>query len=201
MKIEPRNGLHYERCLEVPFIFQVLDKFWGTCYCDKSILNVGIGNYENELRDRQATIKTCDFKDSDFKGDFVTVPIEEKFDCILFVSTLDHFNHKDLNYPDCQHETRAIIKARQLLKPAGFIIVTLPYGKEEFSPDHIRGFINWSERMKWKVLYGSGARVFLECFWKTTNMGWVETDEKDLVDIGYTTNSTGARGLYCGVWI
>lgn len=201
MKIDENPGYSYERRIEIPFLFIILERLWGNDFKDKIVLDVGPGQYLDELKKRGAMVKTCDLNGGDYAGDFVAVPIEEKFDCVIFISTLEHFNYESLNYPDCDHETKAIVKARQLLKPGGVIVITLPYGKEEKNEVHIHGFINWSERMKWKVLYGSGARILSEGFWKQGNSVWTDAEEKELAEIGYSTNSTGARGLYCGVWI
>src|SRR3972149_12000467 len=108
MKIDENPGLSYERRIEIPFLFIMLERFWDNDFQDKVILDVGTGDYRNDLTKRGVTVKTCDLNGGDYAGDFVKVSIEEKFDCILFISSLEHFNHKDLNYPDCEYETRAI---------------------------------------------------------------------------------------------
>ena len=145
-----------ERLVEVCFAVEMLEKFAAEKPQGFSVLDVG--GVPSEYCQNYAIYKTLssmnvDYKISDFRagaiqdnvgfqmnlpvayqGDFVTMSIDDEFDTIFFLSSLEHF-------PQCTESDRVFRegedrkgfeKALSLLAPSGRIVLTVPFGEPKF---------------------------------------------------------------------
>jgi hypothetical protein len=84
--------------------------------------------------------KVADYRGGDYLGDFVDISIVEKFDIVLFLSSLEHFPHctEDPSHKAYQYgrDREGFQKAVSLLSEGGRIVLTVPFGKHVWQPYH-----------------------------------------------------------------
>lgn len=180
-----------ERAVEVPFVVK-----WAK---GPDILDVGKDqghSYSIEFENMGFNVEACDVDpvvSPTYLGKFQEVDIPRKYDTIVFLSSLEHFNG-DIDSPSI--EVVAIRKALGMLKPGGRVLVTLPYGVRHTGD----GFINFDEKRVRAVIDASGAAVEHEEIWRWSNSrGWGRVDNAPDARYGYR-GAMGAEACYLGVW-
>ena len=126
-----------ERIVEGPFVFQNLQLEKGSKIldigCCESIRSI-------ELASLGHTVIGIDLNDYGFthpnfsfvKGDFLTIDlVEEDFDAVVAVSTIEHFGLHAYGYAglDLDADVKAMDKILMVLKPGGYLIMTVPFGR------------------------------------------------------------------------
>lgn len=136
------NSFNSERIVEVLFICEMLEKYFP----NKKLLDVGgIPTNHSFNSSIYETIKTLniqhdivDFRGGKYKGDFVTISINELYDVVMFLSSLEHFpqcTEGDLVYRE-NEDRKGYLKALNILNEKGKIILTIPFGKNVWQPYH-----------------------------------------------------------------
>lgn len=128
-----------ERTVELEFITEKLKEFNNIKILDVGGIPTHQKQYDTVLKiskDNNLDYKICDFRGGYYQGDFVTIPIFETFDAIIFLSSLEHF-------PQCtegdrlfreNEDIKGFERATNLLNKGGKILLTVPFGKEEWQP-------------------------------------------------------------------
>lgn len=136
------DTLGSERSVEIQFIAKMISKYGK----NKSILDVGGIPSNNEVYKpilesvalNNSTYTISDFRGGKYQGDFVTLDIKEKFDIVMFVSSLEHFpqcTEGDMVFrPD--EDRKGFAKALSILKDNGLVFLTVPFGKQVWQPYH-----------------------------------------------------------------
>tara|TARA_R100000664_G_scaffold32401_1_gene47284 strand:+ start:9080 stop:9691 length:612 start_codon:yes stop_codon:yes gene_type:complete len=135
----------------------------------------------------KATHEVADFRGGKYRGDFVTMRIPEKFDCVMFISSLEHFpqcTEGDLQYRDGE-DRKGYEKALSILKDGGKIILTVPYGKHVWQEYH--------QNYDWQGIRNltKGSSVVEEYCYRLVGEGWVKEDPHNMTDILYTDKAYG----------
>ena len=193
MKDIYENYLNTERSVEIPFIVEMLSKH-HTKNC--KILDIGgipsVSENNKPIIDLLQTLDVqydiCDLRGGKYKGDFVTLEIKEKFDIIMFLSSLEHFpqcTEGDVIYREGE-DIKGFKKACSLLNPNGLIFLTVPFGKQRWQPYHQN--YNWEGIQK--LTEGS---IILESYIYTLfNNEWVRViDPSTMENILYTDKAYG----------
>jgi hypothetical protein len=138
------NIFNSERTVESIFIKECLTKY--TNY-KNNILDVGgvptnssmMKDVYEIVKNKNLNYKICDFRESDYKGDFVQIDFnQKKFDSIIFLSSLEHFpqcTESDLTYRE-GYDKKGFQKAISILNPEGYIFLTVPFGKHIWQNFH-----------------------------------------------------------------
>ncbi len=138
-------------------IKQILwNAFHDNCPKDAKILEIGCGpgNYIEEFKkeykmsgvdinDSMINIAKSRFPDSDFfLGDFIKIPLPQKYDAVYCIGTLQYFYPSQIKY--------LMKKVSEILNPEGIFIVNFPHALSEYdtkfpdlsysqySPEYIR---------------------------------------------------------------
>lgn len=145
-----------ERLVETCFVIEKLKNLYNQTPA-LSVLDVGgVPSeyfYNYPIYKNVANMPGIDYKISDFRsgniqdnsgfrmslpvayaGDFVSMNIPEKFDAIIFLSSLEHFaqcTESDGVFRDGE-DRKGFEKALSLLNPSGKIILTIPFGVPKF---------------------------------------------------------------------
>lgn len=178
-----------ERVVEIPFILEMLKKYG----LGKKVLDVGgiptAGtNKILELsKEMNISYKICDFRGGDFKGNFVELNIPEKFDIIIFLSSLEHFSlctEGDMNFR-LDYDKKGIEKAVSLLNNDGIILLTVPFGEPVWQPYHQN-----YDLQKIKEL-GNIKIMDNYCYKLCYDNQWIRTTEDNFKNIYYTNKAFG----------
>ncbi len=186
------NLFQSERLVEVCFIVEMLNRLSAEYPNGFSVLDVG--GVPSEYCQNYAIYKTLtslpvDYKISDFRpgniqdnvgfqmnlpvvyqGDFVSMDINEKFDAIIFMSSLEHF-------PQCtesdkvfrqDEDRRGFEKAMSLLNPSGKIIMTVPFGLPKFENYQQNYDISMIERLT------SGTKILEQYTYELVDDVWTQ---------------------------
>jgi len=125
--------------------------------------------------------------------------LDERFDLIWCISTLEHIGMDNSSYQkdfrlEQAADFRAIENMFRLLSPAGKLLVTVPYGREE---DH--GWLRNYHRERWQniiALTRESANITEWYFKHTYGSGWNLALSEELAHVGYyDQNNSGAGGL------
>jgi hypothetical protein len=130
----------------------------------------------------------CDFRGGEYKGDFVTYDFkDEKFDIILFLSSLEHFpqcTEGDMSFRDGE-DKKGFEKALSILSDKGKIILTVPFGKHRWQPYHqnydMDGILDLSK----------GSRIIEHNTYKLEGNKWIITLAEEMKEIIYDTKANG----------
>ena len=145
-----------ERLVEVCFVVETMERFSAENPNGFSVLDVGgvpseyFQNYPiyKALEDMRVNYKISDFRGGRhqdnagvqmqlpvaYQGDFVSLNISEKFDVIIFLSSLEHFpqcTESDKIFREGE-DRKGFEKALSLLNPGGNIVLTVPFGYPKF---------------------------------------------------------------------
>lgn len=135
--------------------------------------------------------RTADIRASGYPSDF--------FDFIFSISTIEHIGRDNARHyspvselaPEQEPDRSALIEMLRIVKPAGKILVTVPFGKFE---DHA-WFLNYDT--------ANIARLFRaipksEEYFKYTTDGWMPCEANELSETGYDQNGApAAAGVAC----
>lgn len=188
------NNFNSERSVEALFAKEMLLKYLKNLNNSKVL---DVGGIPTHLQSYNFIVETfkelnseyiiSDFRGGKYKGDFVTLNIQEKFDLIMFISSLEHFpqcTEGDLQYRE-NEDVKGFQKALSLLNDKGKIILTVPFGKHRWQNYHqnynMDGIINLTK----------GSSI-LECYcYKLVDNSWIKWDPLDMQDIMYTDRAFG----------
>lgn len=186
-----------ERVVEVPFVL--------TNYRPGCVLDIGADRGKENgysVKMENVAIETCDsggdMGHTTYPLPFLLANILKKYDTILLVSSLEHFNYNNDNLIDPEYDIVCVRKCINLLSPDGVIIITVPFGKEKIYD----GFIQWGPSRLDKVIFGSKVIVEKEIYYVFKDGKFVETTKNydwDTVEYG-ANGAENASGVYCGVW-
>lgn len=199
------NESNGERAVELKFICEMLEKY-NTAGDD--ILDVGgiptdiEANrvIDNIVKRKNLNYKICDFRDHQrdhkgvtsttelYKGDFVTLPIEQKFNTIIFLSSLEHFalcTEGDMNYKE-DEDIKGFQKAIYLLKEGGKIFLTVPFGEPIWQPYHQNYDMLRIKKMS------KGTKIQEQFIYKLCyDNQWILTKPENMKKIYYTNKCFG----------
>lgn len=178
-----------ERIVEYPWVFENLDLknglsildvgCCGSDICDKLAkqgYNVWGIDLEPVMSDIFKAIK-CDIRKTDFSDNF--------FDRIISVSTIEHVGFIRENNVD--DDFKAMKEIKRILKPDGFVLVTIPYNKTFYEQGDFGGFRIYDEKRLLKLF--ESFKIIKKDFFrnldypnKSPSDNWVKADEKDAID-------------------
>lgn len=190
------SSLSSERIVEVPFALQYAK--------GPLVLDVGkdrSGDYTRKLEDRGITVRSVDKYDTSatWNTDFQELGIDLKFNTILFLSSLEHFDHSLYNLATCKTDVFSICKARSMLwDENSVIIITVPLGREYIAGD----FIQWSIGRVERIVDMCDIKVLrkeVHCRDAYVDR-WKAAGHIDVKDLDYRTDGAGANAVYMGVW-
>lgn len=188
-----------ERLVEVEFIHEMLNKYGKQ---NEIVLDVGGiptqegGNnkYIGLLNGKEMEYHVCDFRGGDYTGNFVTLPIGEKFNYIVFLSSLEHFSQCTegvMIYRE-DEDIRGMEKAISLLDKGGKIFLTVPFGKEYWQPYHQNYGMNRINKFRDLGLKIVEQYIYRLCF----DYKWMLANVDDMNHIYYTNKCFGL-GCFC----
>jgi hypothetical protein len=183
-----------ERMVEIPYVLSQIQ--------DGKVLDVGMDRvgYLSKLIEIGCTVLTVDpvRDDADYKCKFQNLPDTLKFDYILFLSTIEHFDASEENYKSCQVEIETLKKCKRMLRFDGKVIITVPYGRHQILNNDC---ILWGrERIK-KIFDSSDVIIIDECWYKNTNPlyedAWENCKQEDVDNCYYNNGEFGfAQAVY-----
>lgn len=151
------GGIDYFRCLEYPLVFNNLKLSYGHILLDigsgnsifplfvaskgVQVLATDIDNCVVKLKEDAAKLRIFNFNAGVM--DVRSLLTDNQFDRVTAVSTLEHI--------PSDGDTKAIKEMSRVLKPSGYIVITVPYGsyEEERQKD-----VNYFQRVyNYKSLY------------------------------------------------
>lgn len=198
-----------EREVEVPF---TLKHAKGPDILDVGVNENGLNDYSEELTNKWKVETVDPNKRATYGMKFELLDIDKKYDTIIFVSSLEHFNPTEENRESCATEILCIRKALEMLKEDGRIILTVPMGKSGvFDEDGYsrdvkantwvpNGFIIYPRAKINKIMLESGAWPYIEEVHRFfVDGGWKEVINAD--DAQYMGGgASNAEAVYMGVW-
>tara|TARA_R110002110_G_scaffold394822_2_gene609090 strand:+ start:836 stop:1468 length:633 start_codon:yes stop_codon:yes gene_type:complete len=204
-KVYP-NILGSERTVELEYMYSSLEK---RCDTDTKILDVGgipsntdqMSKVYELIKNNSLNYKISDFRGGQYKGDFMAYDFgEEKFDVVIFLSSLEHFPQctegPDMIYREGEDE-RGFAKALSLLNEGGLIVLTVPFGKQRWQDYHQN--YNWDGILK----LTEGSEIQESFVYKLEDSKeekisseWVLTDPALTKDLIYTD-----RAYACGCFL
>jgi SAM-dependent methyltransferase len=188
-----------ERLVEVPYLYNNVKK-------NSRVLDVGVDRvgYTDYLIGMGCQVFGCDplVRDCAFPIKFQDIAEDvEKFDVIVFLSTIEHFNPSQENWLTHQTEVDAILKARRLLKPDGVIIVTVPFGKGGILNDDA---VQWDLQTLCYIQAKSDSIIVDECVYKcglvNNNDVWKLCKFSEVMHNEFYHERGHASAVYLGVW-
>ena len=187
-----------ERVVEVPYL---LNHVVGAY-----LLDIGADRgdyYTSALKERGVRVVTCDpwaGAHADYPVRFEDLKTDEKFDTILLLSSLEHFDNSDDNLHYAETDVSVIRKCREMLTPNGRIIITVPFGKEYIHDDFIQWDNNRLAYVKWMCEIVPDHELVAR--WDSGEWTPVLPNEWRLLrDLEYRANGAlNAAAVYCGVW-
>jgi SAM-dependent methyltransferase len=187
-----------ERNVEIPYLYNNIKN-------NSKILDVGVDRvgYTDYLLGMGCQVFGCDpcRTDCAYPIKFQDMTEDEKFDVVILLSTLEHFDISNKNVFDAQTEIDAINKARRILNPDGIIIITVPYGIGKVYGD----FIQWDYNRLELVKNRANVKTIDECIFKCELInGYVEdwklSDRVKTKDCEYFTERGHASAVYMAIW-
>jgi len=179
-----------ERSVESIFIIEMLQKYGQ----NKSVLDVGgipthIPSSDEILegiKNLNLNYKIADFRGGNYQGDFVTMDIPEKFDIVMFISSLEHFpqcTEGDMIYRPGE-DKKGFEKALTLLREGGLIFLTVPFGKPLWQ--------NYHQNYDMKLInqLTSGTKIVSSYIYKLVDDNWIQTKPQEAEDSIYTTKAS-----------
>jgi hypothetical protein len=194
MKENYENIFNSERSVETLFIVEMLNK-----YTKKKSVVLDVGGiptshfYSQPITEwinnhKEVIYKICDFRGGEYQGDFLTLDIKEKFDIIMFISSLEHFPECTED-PNMKHvdgkDIDGFKKSLSLLKNKGLIFLTVPFGKHLWQEYHQN--YDWNGILK----LTEGSKIIESFTYKLENNQWVIEDPKNMEHILYTDKAFG----------
>jgi hypothetical protein len=186
------NSLGSERSVESEFVIEML---YRHCLAGSWVLDVGgIPSFPEKNKNIIDAIlsigpnyRICDFRGGNYVGDFVQISFDQKFDIIIFLSSLEHFpqcTEGDMVYREGE-DRRGFLKALSLLNNRGKIVLTVPYGKQVWQPYH--------QNYDWNGIQSLIAGSFLKesYAYKLEGEIWRSADLKGMSDLRYTDRCYG----------
>ena len=182
-----------ERVVEVDFICKMINKY---AMVASSILDVGgVPTDPSNNRDinRLFTSKNlkydiCDFRGGRYVGNFVELPIEDKYDIVIFLSSLEHFplcTEGDMVFRE-NEDINGFRKALSILKDDGKIFLTVPFGEPTWQPYHQNYDISRIYSMS------SGSKLLEHYTYKLCyDNSWLLTEPTNFKNIFYTNKAFG----------
>lgn len=173
-----------ERPVEVAFIYERL-----MIHQPIKILDVGgIPTRSEDMKPLHAWVNSngytiCDLRGGKYKGDFNIIEINEKFDAILFLSSIEHFpqcTEGDMIYRE-DYDKKAFKKAYRLLNQDGTILITVPFGKPVWQKYHQ----NYDLNLIHNLVCGHQITALYTYGWEQPNL-WIQKEPKSLEDTEYT---------------
>ena len=190
MKNKYEDIMGSERTVEVEFILWCLEKRKNGTFLDvggiptKKKYNARIDAF---LQENKVSYDICDFRGGKYRGDFVTLNIPEKFDNIIFLSSLEHFpqcTEGDLVFREGE-DRKGFLKALSILNEGGQIILTVPFGKPVWQEYHQ----NYDME---KIKELSENSTLTEAFtYELVGNDWVLTEPENMNEILYTDKAYG----------
>jgi hypothetical protein len=188
------NHYQSERSVEAIFTREMLVKYLKNLEKCK-VLDVGgipthMESYAfimKAFEDLNCEYIISDFRGGKYKGDFININIPEKFDLIMFISSLEHFpqcTEGDLVYRESE-DKKGFKKALSLLNDNGKIILTVPFGKQRWQQYHqnynMDGILSLTE----------GSSILENYCYKLIDNNWIKWDPLDMDDVIYTDRAFG----------
>jgi len=189
------NNLGSERSVEVLFIEEYVKKYYTP---GNVVLDIGgiptnsahLSKFYNFLTENRVDYRVSDFRPCNYPGDFVQYDFkDEKFDMAIFLSSLEHFpqcTESDVVYRH-GYDKLGYQKALSILKPGGYILLTVPFGKFVWQPYHQNydwpGILNLTEGSNIVESYTYRLHEF-EGEWRIDN-------PENMTDILYTHKAYG----------
>lgn len=185
------NSYGSERSVEIPYTVQALQKFAQ----GKKVLDVGGIPTSNEVyapivktAQSVSDYRICDFRGGQYCGDFVAYDFaDEKFDIIMFISTLEHFpqcTEGDCVFRDGE-DRRGFEKALTLLDTGGKIVLTVPFGKHCWQEYHqnydMAGILELTK----------GTKIIHQVTYELKEDTWVLTDPENMDHVRYADKAFG----------
>lgn len=195
------NSLGSERTVETVFVYEMMGKYYKP---GNVVLDVGgiptkaqeMQSFYNYINSNAIDFRICDFRGGNYQGDFVQLNFgEEKFDIIIFLSSLEHFpqcTESDVVFRD-GYDRLGYKKALDILKPGGKVILTVPFGKHVWQPYHqnydMNGILALTDGSS--IVEQHTYRLFDEQQSGPRNGTWKKTKPDEMVDVLYTDRAFG----------
>ena len=186
-----QNIYNSERSVEVVFASEMIRKYASS----KKLLDVGGIPTSNSdynpiyqtIKEVNTEYKISDFRGGDYVGDFVTITIPEKFDVVLFLSSLEHF-------PQCTEgdmifrpgeDRRGYEKALSILNDNGIILFTAPFG--------ICRWQNYHQNYDLSAVKGltKGSTIIEQHIYRLIDNTWIKKSPEEMSDVLYTNKAYG----------
>lgn len=141
MKDTYLNTLNSERTVELMFMEEQWPKLKNLKVLDVGgipTLSHQLNLFQTTCKNNNIDYKICDLRGGHYRGDFTNLYIQEKFDAIIFLSSLEHFPQStegDLVYRP-KEDIKGFRKALKVLNDNGIIILTVPMGKQRWQEYH-----------------------------------------------------------------
>ncbi len=174
-----------ERIVEIPFVFASLRVPKGSRVVD---LGCAESKLSLELANRGYKVMAVDLRPYRFahpnlrslQGDFTSAPIEaNSVDAVIAISTLEHIGLDWYGNGKPQASDLAVVgKVREILKPGGQFILTVPYGVK----DQTAWYRVYDRRGLEGLLAGFDVEK-TEYYRRVGNSIWEETSEPDAASI------------------
>jgi SAM-dependent methyltransferase len=144
MENKLENILRTERTVEVQFMNEIVQKYMpeGSVIIDiggKPSRDHEMREFYNTVDNKKYDYRVCDFRGGQYMGDFLQIDFEDtRFDAAIFLSSIEHFpqcTESDLIFRP-GYDRKGYQKALELLKPGGYIFLTVPMGKHVWQNYH-----------------------------------------------------------------
>lgn len=195
------NILGSERTVETIFVQEMVQKYYTVDY---KILDVGgiptkmheMQKFYDYIKNKNINFKICDFRGGEYPGDFVQIDfIDEKFDIIIFLSSLEHFpqcTESDIIFRE-GYDKKGFEKALSILNPGGKIILTVPFGKQRWQPYHqnydLNGILHLTEGST--IIEQHIYKLYDEQENGPRSGRWVKALPSEMVDVLYLDRAFG----------
>jgi len=182
-----------ERILENPLVIQNLPR-------KKSVI-LDVGSRYSQVPLEMASlghkVYTLDIEDYVFKHKNLTFIKEDIrktsfpdnfFDVVTIISTLEHVGMGETSYGDKEEKNGDVVAMNEIsriLKPKGFVIVTIPFGKPKFLP-----FLRVYDKKR-LALIGKKYKVIKEIYMYNDNENWEISTYEKVKDIENTHHTIG----------
>ncbi|MHA1931938.1 MAG: class I SAM-dependent methyltransferase [Promethearchaeota archaeon] len=137
--------------------------------------------FKYEIADQRGACNFC--------GDFVRYPFKEndRWDIIMFISSIEHFPRNfdgDKRFRE-GYDRLAFKKAMEILKPNGYIFITVPFGKCYWQ--------DWHQNYDWRHIewLSYGSELIESYTYSLEGEEWIETSPELMKDIEYTDKCYG----------